>query len=42
MAVSWIRIKKEPFAILKIYHEVPGNGQMGKYMAGGEWGGENG
>lgn len=42
MAVSRIRIKKEPFAILKIYHQVAGNGQMGKSTGGGEWGGENG
>jgi len=42
MAVSGIRVKKEPFAIFIIYHQVAGDGQMGKSTWGGEWGGKNG
>lgn len=42
MAVSGIRVKNEPFAIFIIYHQVAGDGQMGKSTWGGEWGGKNG
>ena len=42
MAVSGIRVKKEPFATFIIYHQVAGGGQMGKSTWGGEWGGKNG